>query len=150
MITKMRVLFDTDVLIARMIEKHANHEVAFPWLNKAAKKEIEGTISQHTIAEIYAVLTSFPIRPRISPNAAVRLIKENLNFFRIIEMSKDDYFKVLEHMAKSLCIGGSIYDGIIGYTGMKASVDILLTFNENHFKRIFPQFPGRIQKPACL
>lgn len=143
----MRVLFDTDVLIAGMVEKHPHHKTAFPWLNKAIKREIEGVVSQHTLAEFYAVLTAFPVHPRISPAAALRLIEENLKSFSIVEMGGEDYFKLLDLMAENSCLGGSVYDGIIGYSAKKNTVDILLTFNEEHFKRLFTDYPCKIQKP---
>ena len=68
----MRTLFDTSVLVAACIEGHPKHERALPWLSKAKAQEFEFVVSSHTLAELYAVLTTLPVKPRISPNVSWR------------------------------------------------------------------------------
>jgi predicted nucleic acid-binding protein len=74
----MRTLFDTSVLVAAFIEGHPKHERALPWLSKAKAQEFEFVVSSHTLAESYAVLTTLPVKPRISPNVSWRLLHENI------------------------------------------------------------------------
>ena len=66
----MRVLLDTSVLVAALVEAHARHAQAFPWLQKTREADFQGLIATHSIAETYAVLTSLPLSPRIAPSAA--------------------------------------------------------------------------------
>jgi predicted mannosyl-3-phosphoglycerate phosphatase (HAD superfamily) len=54
------------------------HEIAFPWLKKAKVKEFELIVASHTLAELYAVLSTLPVKPRISPSNAWRLVNENI------------------------------------------------------------------------
>ena len=54
----MKVLFDTNVLIAAMIATHPKHAIALPWLAKVKHNEITGVIGAHSLAELYSVLTS--------------------------------------------------------------------------------------------
>ena len=75
----MRLLLDTSVLVAAMVEAHPNHTAALPWLQRAKGPEDTVLVAAHTIAELYAVLTTLPIRPSISPTAARELISRNIS-----------------------------------------------------------------------
>ncbi len=57
----MKILFDTSVLVAAMIEPHPFHNSAFPWLKRVKSNEIEMLVASHTLAELYAVLTTLPV-----------------------------------------------------------------------------------------
>ena len=74
----MKTLFDTSVLVAALVQGHPKHDRALPWLSKAKAKKFEYIVSSHTLAELYAVLSTLPVKPRISPNVAWRLIHENI------------------------------------------------------------------------
>ncbi len=49
----MKILFDTSVLVAALVQKHPKHERALPWLSKAIRNEFEFIVSSHTLAELY-------------------------------------------------------------------------------------------------
>jgi len=72
----MKILFDTSLIIAALVEPHPMHIRAFPWLKKAKTKDFELVVASHTLAESYAVLSTLPIKPRISPSVSWRLINE--------------------------------------------------------------------------
>ncbi|HEV2064753.1 MAG TPA: PIN domain-containing protein, partial [Thermoanaerobaculia bacterium] len=74
----MKVLFDTSVLVAAMVEPHPVHERALSWLKRARVGDFEFLVASHTLAELYAVLTTLPVRPRISPEIASRLVQQNV------------------------------------------------------------------------
>ncbi len=74
----MRILFDTSVLVAGIVEAHPMHERAGPWLERARAGEFEFLAASHTLAELYAVLTRLPLSPRIWPGVARRLIQANV------------------------------------------------------------------------
>ena len=52
----MRVLADTSVLVAAMVESHPAHDRAFPWLLRAKQGKLDLLVATHTLAETYAVL----------------------------------------------------------------------------------------------
>jgi predicted nucleic acid-binding protein len=56
-------LFDTSVLVAAMVEAHPNHTAALPWLQRAKPGLVTGLVAAHSLAELYAVLTTLPIQP---------------------------------------------------------------------------------------
>lgn len=144
----MKVLFDTSVLVAAIVEPHLMHSRALPWLKRARKKEIEFFISCHSLAELYEVLTTLPVYPRISPQTAWRLIREDIETSaRIISISSSEYIATIKQMADLGVAGGCIYDALIARAARKSNVDRLLTFNVNDFTRVWPKGEGIIFAP---
>jgi predicted nucleic acid-binding protein len=144
----MKVLFDTSILVAALIDSHPKYSVAFPWLLKVKKGEIEGYLGSHTLAELYAVLSSLPTQRKISTTDIWRLIQESiLKDFEVIELTKSDYRVILESLSKSNVRGGATYDALIAHAAHKADVDKLLTFNSGHFKQVCPSMAQLIEEP---
>ncbi len=135
----MKILFDTSVIVPAFITSYPKHNQAFPWLKRALSGEFSFIVASHTIAELYAVLTSIPVSPRITPSLALRLICENIeNRAEIISLTSSDYIDTIRFVCSLGLTGGVIYDAIIVKAALKAEVDKILTFNINDFKRIYP------------
>jgi predicted nucleic acid-binding protein len=133
----VRVLFDTSVLLAALIQPHPNHDIALPWLKRAKDREIEMTVSAHSLAELYAVLSTLPVSPRILPAVALRLIRENIeSAASVIALSASDYWSVLKGLGKIGFSGGIVYDALILRAALKARADQLVTFNVKDFRRL--------------
>jgi len=97
----MKVLFDTNVLIAALLKVHPRHLIAIQWLVKANEKKIDGYGCTHANSESYSIFTSFPIYPKISPSAAKTLLFQNiLNNFKIIELDGENYKNIIEGLEK--------------------------------------------------
>ncbi len=60
----MKILLDTSVLAAAIIEAHPAYETAFPWLQKVKNKKAAGVVAAHSIAELYAILTTLGSQPK--------------------------------------------------------------------------------------
>lgn len=144
----MKVLFDTSVLVAAMIESHPAHERALPWLQKSKRKEIAAVVAAHSLAELYAILTRLPLKPPISPVIAWQMIRENvLAVLEVIPLSESDYHAVLDHLSQRGITGGVTYAALIAYAALKAQVDQLLTLNERDFRRVYPLLSEQIVAP---
>jgi len=144
----MKILFDTSVIIAAMIEPHPMHSRAFPWLKRAKSKEFNILVASHTLAELYAVLTTLPISPKIKPGMAHQLIYHNIEkISKIISLSSLDYISVIKQMANLGLSGGSVYDALIAKSAQKSKADHLLTFNIDDFKRVWPEGVEKITLP---
>lgn len=144
----MKTLFDTSVIIAAPVESHPMHARAFPWLKQAKSKKFELIIASHTLAELYAVLSTLPVKPRISPAVAWRLIHENIETIsKIISLTAAEYSGVIKSLSESGLIGGLVYDALIARVAQKARVERLLTFNSDHFKRVWPGVENIIFNP---
>ena len=144
----MKTLFDTSVIIAALVESHPMHSRAFPWLKQAKLKSFELIVASHTLAELYAVLSTLPIKPRISPAVAWRLIHENFETIsKVISLTATEYSDVIKHLSESGLSGGIVYDALIARVAQKAKVKRLLTFNSEHFKRVWPMGDNIILSP---
>lgn len=144
----MKVMFDTSVLVAGMVEPHPMHERALPWLKRARSGDLEFFVASHTLAELYAVLTTLPVSPRISPGAAWRLIREDVIIpAKVTSISPSDYGAVIRRVADLGLSGGIIYDAIITKAAQKAQVDRILTLNLDDFTRVWPEGASLISLP---
>lgn len=144
----MKVLLDTSSLVAAMVESHPHHGRAFPWLKKARTGALQLVVACHALAELYAVLTSLPVSPRIAPATAWRLIKDNiLPCAQIVALSAADYRTVLSNLAELGISGGATYDALIARAAKKANVEKILTLNAGDFSRVAPDMAGLIQAP---
>lgn len=144
----MRILFDTSVLVAAMVESHPQHSRALPWLAKARAREIELLVSSHTLAELYSVLSTFPIRPRISPPAAQKLIQENVGAVAtLVSLSGSDYLAVLEQVSALGLSGGIVYDALIARAAQTSNAERLLTLNGKHFRLVWPEGESLLLTP---
>jgi len=144
----MKILFDTSVIIAALVESHPMHQRAFPWLKQSKKNEFELIIACHTIAELYAVLSALPTKPRISPAVAWRLVHENIEAIgKIVSLTAAEYSSVIKKISERGLVGGITYDALIAKVAEKSKVEQLLTLNSDHFKRVWPEGEKIIVSP---
>ena len=134
----MKVLFDTSVLVAAIVQGHPKHERALPWLSRAKRGEFEFIVSSHTLAELYAVLTTLPIKPRISSGICWRLIHENVErHAHLVSLTTTEYISTIKKVSELGLQGGIIYDALMVKASQKSKVQRVLTLNMKHFKRLW-------------
>ena len=133
----MRVFLDTTVLIAALLEQHQDHARAFPALERVQQGMDVGFIAAHSLAEMYAVLTKVPAPFRHAPEQALLSIEENiLKYFKVADLSADDYAALLREAALSGIQGGTIYDALLLKCASKAKVGRIFTLNLRHFQAV--------------
>lgn len=102
----------------------------------------------HSLAEVFAILTSLPIRPPIKPEVALQLIEENLeSIAQTVELGLSDYWAVLRSAAENGIGGGAIYDALIARAAESSGADKLLTFKVGDFQRVWPHGEAVISSP---
>ncbi|MBI1865510.1 MAG: PIN domain-containing protein [Nitrospirae bacterium] len=144
----MKILLDTSVIVAALVEPHPHHHRALPWLRKAKEGAFGFVVCSHTVAEVYAVLSTLPVSPRITPGLAWRLVHEGvLSSASVVSLSSSDYAATIKRMSDLGLSGGIVYDALIVKAAQKADVDRLLTFNVDDFKRAWPEGGSRIAAP---
>lgn len=144
----MQLMYDTSVLVAGMVSAHPQYHVALPWLQRVQNKQIELFISAHSLAECFAVLTTLPFSPKISPDTANLLIRENVEkLAHIVTLSAQDYKLIIKNMTELGFSGGIIYDAITASAAKKANVEKILTLNRRDFIRLFPDRQDFILSP---
>ncbi|MGH7200001.1 MAG: type II toxin-antitoxin system VapC family toxin [Planctomycetaceae bacterium] len=147
----MKVLIDTSVVVAALIPGHVHSGIAAPFLKAAQAGRFDLVFSAHSLAETYAVLTRYPIRPPISPAVAWNLVENNVvNYAQLVTLSPGDYRDVVEQQSQQDLPGGLIYDAVIAKAAELANVDYVATFNVGHFQRVWPARAGQIQAPDTI
>jgi len=105
-------------------------------------------VAAHTIAESYAVLSSLPIKPRISPLVARKLLLENIESVgKLISLTPAEYLNTINRLAKIGLAGGIIYDALIAKVAQKLRVEKLITINVEDFRRVWPEGEDVIVAP---
>ncbi len=144
----MRILFDTSLLVAAVVEGHPAHALALPWLQRAKDKTDAGVVAAHSLAEMYAILTRLPVRPPIPPDMAREVIQVNvLNTCEVVALSAADYVTLLDHLAGLGIAGGASYDALLLHAAAKAGVDQVITLNAHDFRRVYPALADKIVSP---
>jgi predicted nucleic acid-binding protein len=144
----MKVMFDISVLVAGMVEPHPAHDRALPWLKRAKAGDLEFFVARHTLAELYSVLTTVPVSPRISPGTARSLIRENVaGPAKTVSLSASDYNTVIRRVSDLGLSGRIVHDGLVARAAKKAQIDRLLTLNPDDFKRVWPEGTSLIIAP---
>jgi predicted nucleic acid-binding protein len=119
-------------------------------LQRIKDKADVGLVAAHSLAEMYAVLTTLPVRPRIPPAMALRLIQENvLETCEVVSLSEQDYRTLIQHLADAGIIGDATYDALLLHAAWKAGVDQVVTLNAADFRRVYPALKDKIVSPLA-
>ena len=134
----MRIVLDTSVLVAALVEAHPAHARAAQRLERLLSEGTALFLCAHSLAELFAVLTRLPVAPRIGPDQTRRLIAENLDLLsiEIVALEAQDYAVAIRRMADIGAAGGAIYDMLVVQAALKAKADGVLTLNEGDFSRL--------------
>ncbi|MCX7838723.1 MAG: PIN domain-containing protein [Anaerolineae bacterium] len=144
----MKILLDTSILVAAMVEAHPAHEQGLAWLKRVTSGRDKGIVAAHSLAELYAILTTLPVHPPISPSDAQQLIKHNIaERLEIVSLSDQDYIQTVEHLAALGIVGGATYDALILRAAVNAQVDLVVTLNPKDFQRVHPDLADKIIAP---
>ena len=144
----MKVLCDTSVLVAALMQAHPAHSRALSWLVRARSGEIEVVLSAHSLAELYSVLTRIPLKPQIPPGEIWKLVEEGvLSHCIVIALEPAEYASVLRRLSSEGIGGGPTYDALIAAVAQKSNVDQVITLNVAHFVRVCSELAPIIMEP---
>ena len=111
----MRVFLDTSVLVAAVVLKHESHPRAFPLLERVQNGKDEGFVAAHSLAEMYAILTS---------------------------LAGNDYASLIREAAVVGIQGGTIYNAVLLKSAEKSNPERVFTLNLKHFLAVAPRNLG--------
>lgn len=144
----MKVLFDTNVMVAAIIQSHAHHSFAPPWLERVKQGAIELLVSAHNLAELYVSLTRFALTPPVTPQEAWQLIRDDvLSVAAVVPVGPADYRQLIENASQQGLVGAILYDAVIAKAGEIAGVDYQLTLNIPHFLGVWSGNPAQVISP---
>ena len=135
------MVLDTSVWVAALLSRHPRHQVAVDCLAGVSEPAVAG----HLLAELFAVLTRIPTKPRIVPSMARRLIAENVTArCHVVDLGQRDYEEVLARLVDWDVSGGAIYDALHVQAALKVKATQLHTFNGADFRRVWPDAGDRL------
>jgi predicted nucleic acid-binding protein len=149
-VVTLNLFFDTSVLVASSSANHPHYPQARRALEQTMAKGNQGWMSQHSIAEVYSILTSAPLVPRIQPTEALQILEENLlPRMKIVTLDPLDYREVIHRAASEGWRSGRIYDALLLQCAGKNPVDRIYTFNLRDFVALAPErLRTKIAAPA--
>jgi predicted nucleic acid-binding protein len=123
--------FDSSVLLPALLPDHEHHARSFAAFAAASPRN--AGCAAHSLAEVYATLTRYPGKQRLSAEYAALLVQEIEHRFTLVWLDGDEYSAVIRRIATMGIVGGAVYDGLIAACALKAGADHLYTWNARHF-----------------
>ena len=130
---------DTTRIVAALLAVHPHHERAIAALVNLLDGGYDMVLVGHTLFEAYSSLTKMPPPLRIEPTAAVTAIAATfIGLGTVVGFELDECLGALRGFVEARVLGGRVYDASIVACARARGAEILLTFNERHFR----QFEG--------
>jgi predicted nucleic acid-binding protein len=140
----LREFFDTSVLIAAFWGGHAHHAASLRCLAAADRKH--SACGLHSLAEVYAVMTSLPVIPLLPAEQVMLFVNEVRSRLTPISLDEKEYVQTIQNCADGLA-SGRVYDALLLGCAAKCSAQSILTWNLKHFQSIAPALAARIRTP---
>ena len=101
----------------------------------------------HSLAEVYAVLTSVPAPRRVTGEQALLSLGDIRTNLTLVALTAREYVQMVEEVGAAGITGGTIYDAILGYCALKAEAKVIYTWNKKHFLRLPQAIASRVKTP---
>lgn len=123
-------------MVAAVCAWHEHHGRAAREIEQRLRRGEKMLVAGPALVESYAVLTRLPPPHRLSPVDALGLLEGNFMRAKIVTLDAKSYLTLVRLAAVDGIAGGQTYDAVIGACVLKAKADVLLTFNEGHFRSL--------------
>jgi predicted nucleic acid-binding protein len=141
----VKAFFDTSVLVASFLGDHIHHQASLRAFASATPKE--AACSAHTLAEVFAVLSSLPVKPQILPEQAALFVDDVHKRLAGVSLSAGEYYETIRAAAEHGIAGGRVYDALLLQCARKCKAETIYTWNLKHFQAIAPDLAKRFQTP---
>ena len=141
----MKYFFDTSVLVPAVLEWHEHHERSLLALSKANSQSAFS--AAHSLAEVYAVLTRYPGKQRLSAEQALLALEGIEGRLTVVALDVREYRTAIRKLALNGIIGATVYDGLIAACAQKARADVLYTWDTDDFRRVGPEVAKIVRTP---
>ena len=141
----MKAFLDTSVLVATFYADHEHHRPSLDLFLRFGKKN--ACCGVHSLAEVYATLTSMPPPRRVSGEQALLFLGDIRDKLTLVALDEQEYFQTVETAGATGLAGGAIYDAILGHCALKANAAGIYTWNAKDFLRLPPAIAGRVKTP---
>jgi predicted nucleic acid-binding protein len=141
----VKAFLDTSVLVATFYADHEHHGPSLDLFLRFGKSE--ACCGAHTLAELFAVLTSMPAPRRVSGHQALLFLGDVRERLTLVALDGEEYFAMAQASGEAGLAGGAIYDSILGQCALKAGAETIYTWNTRDFLRLLPAIAGRVRRP---
>jgi predicted nucleic acid-binding protein len=128
------IFCDTSILIAAHQLSHEYHGPCLALISGV--KQGTGYCALHSYAEVYAVLSGMPSRPRLRPTDVDAMIDRIDRVFTPIALTRKEYRDIIVRHSKQGVTGGRLYDALILACAVKSEAKTIYTLNEKDFKTL--------------
>ncbi len=125
---------DTAVLVAAADLRHVHHGASVAVVSGASRER--AFCSAHSVAEVYATLTSSVYRDRFRLADVAEVVKQVRALFRVVSLTAVEYFRTVEDAVTRGLRSGQIYDALHLTAAAKANASVIYTWNVKHFQAI--------------
>jgi predicted nucleic acid-binding protein len=137
---------DSSVLVAALDAGHPHFRPCIDLLGSL--REGGAYCALHSYAEVYAVLSGKPGKPKLRPLDVDAMIDRLDAAFTPIALTRREYRAVVHKTASLGAAGGQLYDALILECGIKSGADVIYTLNERDFQALAPpEVRPKIRRP---
>jgi predicted nucleic acid-binding protein len=105
-------------------------------IGRRLRRDEDILLAAHSLVESYSVLTRMPRQTWGRAEAVRRALHASFESVgRVTALSAEEYVALLDDAVTLGIIGGAMYDALLARCAQPAGVDVILTFNERHFRR---------------
>ena len=130
----MKAFFDTSVLVGAFYGDHPKHSACLRLLEDASKKT--HFCAAHAVAELYAVMTRLPVRPRITSEQGLLFVENVRDYFSLVTLSAAEQFEAAAEAARRGLGGAKVYDLLTLKCAAKAGAERVYALNLAEFTRL--------------
>lgn len=142
--TAARLLLDTNVVVAALVDKHVHHGDS----RRLFETDARLYVASHSYAEAYVTLTRTGPRGLFQkpPIVAMTSIRNLVAETEIAALDAVQTVDAIGEFAAGGNIGARVYDYLIGRAGLAVGVSAIITWNTRHMKSLFPD--RHVQTPT--
>jgi predicted nucleic acid-binding protein len=130
----MKAFFDTSVLVGAFYGDHPHHTACLSLLAEASKKT--HFCAAHSAAELYAVMTRLPVRPRITPEQGLLFVENVRDHLSVVTLTAAEYFEGAADAARRGLAGAKVHDLLTLRSALKAGAERIYALNLTAFARL--------------
>jgi len=142
----VRIFLDSSVLVPSFTKRHI-HFAHSRRLFLAAERQ-STFCAAHSLAEAYSRLTGAPTRPKVSPAQGLLFLDEIESRLTTVALDGPEYREAIEKAAALGLAGGAIYDYLIAQCALKASADVIYTWDLKDFLRFGGEIAAKVRSPG--
>lgn len=144
----MKWFFDSSVLVPAFLADHVHHARSFAAFAAANPKN--AGCAAHSLAEVYATLTRYPGKQRLSAESADLLVQEIEHRLTLVWLDGDEYRAAMRRIARMGIVGGAVYDGLVAACALKSGASQLYTWNDRHFNLLGEEMQKLVALPPAV